>query len=204
MFHSEYGQDEWLVRNCFGDVWGGTFVEAGALDGIYDSNTLHLERERGWRGILIEPNPEQLIACKANRPRAVVVGCALSDVDGEFPFEIVTGTYRGWSGFAHTGDGRRQHSLDADGTRRLTHVRARPLADILREYALHRVDYLSLDVEGAELEVLGVYPFDEIPIGIIGVEDNTGKNEALRTLLAERGYVHMARVGVDDFWRRDH
>src|SRR5215831_4591146 len=55
----------------------GFFVEAGANDGLAQSNTLYLERYLGWRGLLVEPIPELARLCRVNRPRAMVEECAL-------------------------------------------------------------------------------------------------------------------------------
>jgi FkbM family methyltransferase len=196
-FHSEYGQDEWLASNVFPNLYGGLFVEAGALDGLLDSNTLFFERERRWRGILIEANPTLLPELRANRPLATVIGCALDGAAGEAEFEVVSGRFYGWSGFTAFPEGAARRASEQ---RRTVTVRTRPLGDVLREHAVHAVDYLSLDVEGAEFDVLSAYPFTEIPIRVLGVEDNSGSNQRLAALLTDRGFRKLARVGVDDFW----
>src|SRR5689334_13139538 len=56
---------------------GGIFVEAGANDGLSQSNTAYLEFYLGWRGLLVEPIPELAVACRLNRPGAIVEQCAL-------------------------------------------------------------------------------------------------------------------------------
>lgn len=193
-FYSEYGQDRWLVKNVLGDRRDGIFVEAGALDGLIDSNTLFLARERGWRGVLIEGNPMLLDRLEENRPDATVVGCALASADGLADFRVVSGCV-GWSGLVSTLDEGR--FVPAGVT---VKVITRPLADVLRQCRVTSVDYLSLDLEGAELDVLSVFPFAEIPIRVIGVEDNNADNHALRQLLTRHGYTHIARIGVDEFW----
>ncbi|MGI8984553.1 MAG: FkbM family methyltransferase, partial [Acidimicrobiales bacterium] len=63
-YHSQYGQDQFLDNEVFRGQRGGVFVDVGANDGVSFSNTLLLERERGWRGLCIEPHPrafEQLV-----------------------------------------------------------------------------------------------------------------------------------------------
>ena len=55
----------------------GTYIEAGALDGFEFSNTYYLDRVRGWKGLLVEPNPMQFAECQRFRTRADVVHCAL-------------------------------------------------------------------------------------------------------------------------------
>lgn len=193
-YHSEYGQDRWLVENVFGHARNGTFVEAGALDGVFHSNTLFFERELDWRGVLVEPILELYSAAVDNRPLAKVYDFALGRDDCFDAFEVSKTTV-GWSGFS-----RIAHARRATTERKLVTVPVVPLAYVLREAGVGSVDYLSLDVEGAEFEVLSVYPFEEIPILVIGVEDNDGDNEPLRELLIARGYTHLARVGVDEFW----
>lgn len=194
MFYSEYGQDRWLVENVFGDARNGTFVEAGALDGVLHSNTLHFESEKDWRGVLVEANPALFEPLRRNRPLARSYSRALGAAVGVDLLEVSRTTI-GWSGFARIAHPRR----DLTERARVTVV-VYPLANILRDAEIKAVDYLSLDVEGAELEILSVYPFDEIPIRVIGVEDNDANNEPLRQLLIDWGYRHLARVGVDEFW----
>jgi len=202
-FHSEQGQDRWLVENVFGDKRGGVFVEAGAIDGLLFSNTLHFEREKGWTGVLIEGLPAMLGRLSMNRPRSQAVGCALASSFGVAPFECVFGSQPiGWSGLVGTIGAVRDHEKYRRGGREFIPVQTRTLAAVLTECDARHVDYLSLDVEGSEFDVLSVFPFAEFDIDVIGVEDNSGANEALRTLLASNGYRHLARVGVDEFWRR--
>lgn len=58
------------------DFDGGYFVEAGANDGVSQSNTLYYERDRGWRGVLVEPSHANYFKCRANRSPATKVFCA--------------------------------------------------------------------------------------------------------------------------------
>ncbi len=60
----------------------GFFIEAGANDGLKQSNTLYFERHYGWRGLLVEPVPEFAARCRVNRPGCVVEECALVGADG--------------------------------------------------------------------------------------------------------------------------
>src|SRR5260370_35927529 len=59
----------------------GIFVEAGANDGLNQSNTLYFETCRRWRGLLVEPIPALAERCRRNRPRALVECCALVPLD---------------------------------------------------------------------------------------------------------------------------
>ena len=59
----------------------GFFIEAGANNGIWQSNTLYLETELGWNGLLIEPNKQKFEECKRNRSnkKNLFYNCALVD-----------------------------------------------------------------------------------------------------------------------------
>jgi FkbM family methyltransferase len=137
----------------------GFFIEAGANDGVLQSNTYYLERIRGWTGVLVEPIPDLAVRCRRDRPRSRVVNCALAAE----PAPAVTMRYGGLMSLmagsraseaeelAHAMAGS-QHGLDP--TYQVTVV-ARTLTDVLEEAgAPAEPDLLSLDVEGYEAEVL--------------------------------------------------
>lgn len=77
-----YGQDEEDIaadKKYFHDMHNGIFLEMGALDGKTFSNTKFFEETRGWRGLLIEPNPEEFVKLQAERPNAISVNAAICD-----------------------------------------------------------------------------------------------------------------------------
>ena len=76
MYHSEYGQDQWLEENVFQGRRNGVFFECGALDGILHSNSLFFEEDRGWAGVLVEANPGLWGHLHANRPNCLIVPVA--------------------------------------------------------------------------------------------------------------------------------
>ncbi|NBY42306.1 MAG: FkbM family methyltransferase, partial [Verrucomicrobia bacterium] len=142
----------------------GFFVELGANDGITQSNTLFFEKSRKWRGVLIEPTPHNYLKCIENRSKATKVfcnACVSFDYTEKF-VEIV------YSNLMSTPAGLESDIPDSKknanaGLRFLNpgHVNfsfgavARTLNSILIESDAPRlIDLLSLDVEGAEIEVL--------------------------------------------------
>ena len=206
MYHSEYGQDAFLDREVFPNLYAGTFVEAGAIDGLIDSNTLFFERERGWRGLLIEPNPSMAHKLVQNRPKARHSVAALWDSETTVEFEAISDhLYVGWAAIKETMHASHFDSINTRIpviNRQKLRVKARPLADVMRDAGMSRATYVSLDLEGAEPKVLSVFPFDDIQVDVWGIEDHAG-NKTLVELLTEKGYHHIARVGPDDFWRRN-
>jgi FkbM family methyltransferase len=146
------------------DVDGGYYVELGANDGITQSNTLYFEKYRHWKGLLVEPAPHNYLKCRANRSpdnSMYCAACVSFDYDREFvrlAYSNLMSTPLGLSSdigdpLAHARSGRKflGHSGDVFEYGAV----ARTLNDLLKEsHAPASIDFLSLDVEGAELEVL--------------------------------------------------
>jgi len=146
------------------DFDDGYFVELGANDGCFQSNTLHYERFRGWHGVLIEPSPDRYQRCRDNRlPRDHIVNAAC--VSFGYTGQTVEMIYSNAMSVslnvesdigdpaAHAELGRQ--FLGPNETVFSFHAPASTLNSILLEArAPARVDFLSLDVEGAEIEVL--------------------------------------------------
>ena len=139
--HPVTQQDLWVLEKI---TQPGTFVELGAFDGLRHSNTLLLE-EKGWQGTLIEAYMPFSDQCAKNRPNAVVVNAVIGD--GDDATLIIGGQY---TGLLHTmpKDWLLEHHIR--GNKHVI-VETMPLADII---GTSHVDYLSLDTEGGEYEIL--------------------------------------------------
>jgi len=161
---SLYGMADSLDRYLSGK--GGFFVEAGANDGFDQSNTYHLERFRGWRGLLVEPVPELHREAVLERPGAQVVNCALvaADHDGS----PVAMRYGGLMSIVSGSHGSEQDDsayvspaftlgLEQEYT---FSAAARTLTSLLDEIDAPEVDLLSLDVEGFEPQALAGLDLD--------------------------------------------
>jgi FkbM family methyltransferase len=141
------------------------FVEAGANDGVNQSNTLLFERHLGWRGILVEPVPELFRQCQINRPKARCVHAAL--VADDDPRDQVEMWSCGLMSFVEGSFRSPQEAEDHLSNSRLMNqpvpervsVSARTLSSILDEAKVRQVDLLSLDVEGFEAQALGGIDF---------------------------------------------
>lgn len=150
------GLDQKLERHL--DLDGGVFVEAGANDGLQQSNTYYFEKFRGWTGLLVEPEPTLAAACRKNR-RSPVAEAALvaTEVPGatvELHFAGLMSTLDGALGDSSATARHVQKGLELQPHLAATHrvrVPARTLSALLDEAGITRpIDLLSLDVEGAE------------------------------------------------------
>ncbi|MDZ4287032.1 MAG: FkbM family methyltransferase [Prosthecobacter sp.] len=141
----------------------GWFVEAGANDGFEQSNTYYLERFRGWRGVLVEPEPRLAAACRQRRPKSQVVECALGapDMAGKTVRLRCAGLMTTVCGALGSETSERQRAAQGLAIQglpveeRIIQAPVRTLTEVLEESdAPAEFDLLSIDVEGCEVEVL--------------------------------------------------
>jgi len=147
-------EEKALVRQYFGNAGNGYFVEVGANEPVSDfSQTWHLEK-LGWRGILIEPNRALYDECVRTRPRSKPynVACSSPDKIGVAELKI---PYLA-DGTTDTGKAALETEIDHAGYSRYRTERVRvvTLDSILEENGVDSIDFLSIDVEGTELDVL--------------------------------------------------
>ena len=142
----------------------GFFVELGANDGITQSNTKYFELFRKWKGVLIEPNPQKWLECSSNRSKyssCINAAC----VSFEFEGNSVNMLYSNLMTISLDGESdipdKHQHAdwgkdflNDSEVVYEFI-APARTLESILSACnAPQTIDFLSLDVEGNEIEVL--------------------------------------------------
>lgn len=194
-------QDLWALYELDGKSQG-YFVEFGATDGHTLSNSFLLEDGYDWTGVLAEPNPTFHDRLFSTRNCHISKKCVFSQSGlterlvcaetGEFSrLERVAPTD------GHETEGRRTPVAYAD-------VETITLDDLLDEYgAPEEIDYLSIDTEGSEFEILNSFDFSRRRISLITVEHNyTDVRKDLYTLLTSKGYVRRwpGFSGFDDWY----
>ena len=124
----------------------GFYIELGANDGLTQSNTAFFDFYKGWTGILIEPSISGYTKCKTNRPKNIVLNYAC--VSNDYDKATVLGDFNGH--LMNSVNGLRLNS------NAMVEVPARTLESILDEYHTKDrvIDFLSLDTEGYELNIL--------------------------------------------------
>lgn len=177
MFHSQDGQDKYLETNIFRGFKNGFFVDVGAHDGITINNTLYFERHNGWTGINIEPIESVYNKLVINRPFCVNIKCAVSNTDGNAEFILNKGYTEMISGLKSSYDSRHMSRLQKENTMtnsttETVNVCTKRLETIFDEKGVTRVNYMSVDVEGAEYDVINSINFDKVFIDVIGFENN--------------------------------
>jgi FkbM family methyltransferase len=183
---SQLFQDLWALWNA-GQKRGGYFVEVGAASGVYLSNTYLLEIEMGWTGVLAEPNPRFHASLAAHRRCKVATKCVYSR-SGD-TIEFLASPHGELSRIAAIEPGDGHEERRRSGSEQIT-VQTITLTDLLAEAGAPRdIDFLSIDTEGSEHEILSVFDFDRWNIAAIAVEHNgTFNRERLYELLTAKGY----------------
>jgi len=179
------------------------FIDAGAHHPILHSNTRLLESE-GWSGIAIDANNFREMYA-AHRPRTTFVQALLQSNSSANTLFASGGFTTGYNGVVGT-LGKHREQVLGDPHIMLKEMRSSTLANLLDATgAPTRIDFLSLDVEGAEVDVLRTFPFERYSISMIAVEHNREepKRRVIRAILEKRGFrwsMEDLVRGIDDFY----
>lgn len=204
MFYSQYDQDKYLENNVFKGHKKGIFVDVGAYNGIKLNNTMYFEMENEWIGINVEANADVFTELVKNRPNSTNINCAICNTDGEAKFISNSGYTTMLSGLQDHFDPRHKNRLDKEnaskgGKTEIVSVKTRRLESIFDEYAITYVNYLSVDVEGAEYDVLKSIDYDKVFIDVIGFENNYEDTSGpIIDFLKSKDYV-ILKKGSDIF-----
>ena len=179
------------------------FIEFGATDGVSLSNTWLLEKKLGWNGILAEPAKTWHHQLKANRSCMIDTKCVARTSGSKLQFLEVGGSAElsGIKEFASNGDWASEMRLSCS---KEYEVESISLNDLLDKYsAPSEIQFLSLDTEGSELDILGGYNFEKRKILSICVEHNyiERNRKAINALLLKKGYTQvLEQVSKWDDW----
>ena len=197
MFHSQENQDKYLETNIFKGYKNGFYVDVGAHDGVSLNNTLYFENDNNWTGINIEPIKKVFDKLVINRPNNINLNCAVCNNDGEANFVCNTGYTEMLSGIKDNYDIRHFDRLQRENTQmgsttEIIKVETKKLQTILDKNNIKHINYLSIDVEGAEFEVIKSINFDKVFIDIIGFENNYNDvSIPIVDYLQNKGFIHI-------------
>jgi FkbM family methyltransferase len=204
---SQFRQDL-FVAFFLGGKKEGAFVEFGAADGVTHSNTLLLEKLLGWRGILIEPISKAFKELAFNRPKSLLVRAAISVDNSNYMSMTQSGQLSSLIGY---------HDMDVLSSKRAIaiskgEVESVPLVDLSLLLRSHfpsgNLDYISIDVEGAELAIISRFDFSVSP-SIFTIEYNNRKSDLdeICSIMSAKGYIRVFKeypfyTGLDAWFVR--
>ena len=206
------------VSKLLGGQTNGFFIEAGAFNGQDISNTLLLEMQYNWTGILIEPNPDLYQEMLTKQRKSYCLETCLSTEKEVQKVDFdATGAYGGIMNGEDLKPGsradeaikqRKESNPDFVPTygafvRRTLQMQCLPLTSIIEALGNPVIDYFSLDIEGAEFPVLKTIDFDKVDIRVISIEVTKldsifdGRLTQLKYLMKRNGYEFYKEVKED-------
>jgi len=192
-YKSQIGQDKYISEHIFNNKRNGFFIELGATDGIEFSNTYYFEKELDWNGLVIEPNPNYKEQLDKNRSCYKAYELVYSKQGLNKNFSIIN--YPELSGInnylGNIGKGKVTENIN------LKTITLTELLDNIN--APKYIDYLSLDTEGTELEILKGLDMKKYKIRYIRVEHNYGPLRGeIQNYLLSRNYFYSRWNKFDD------
>ena len=184
--NSEFAE-EWIVRDFFGDRREGVFVDVGANDYRQESNTYYLETELGWSGLAIEPQRKYAAGYAEHRPRSRFIPVFLSDVRDEPatlyvpPSGLRASSDKSW---AESGGERVTEAIQTVTT---------TLDDVLDLNHITAIDFLSIDVELHEPQVLKGFSIDRYRPRLVCVEVQLQVRQAVLDYFTRHRYVIVGK-----------
>lgn len=157
----------------------GFFIELGANNGLTQSNTAFFELFLGWKGILIEPSYRGYTLCKRYRRNSICLNYAC--VSNEYNEEYISGDFKD-NLLMGSVDGKRRSNKN------LVSVKAITLDKILDEYCNCNIDFLSLDAEGYEFEILKGLNLNKYRPNYMLIEIYTKKYDTIVKYLEDNNY----------------
>lgn len=214
-YYGQWGTDR-VIESYFPNGYVGKAIDVGAADGVKGSNTLYFE-ERGWGVLCIEPNPEYWESLRERRGHVVMCACgAASKIDEMTVFQI------GEDKILSSVSSLRPDPRLVDAHKTVIKsswalwVEVKALNEVLvnfisepgwipceADYARRgRVDFVSIDTEGTELDVLKGFNLNFFDVFLLVIENNYEDPE-IEEYLKERGYKKDRRYKINDFYIKD-
>ena len=194
--YSQEGEELFLNEKYAGKT-NGVYVDVGCHHPFRFSNT-NWAYKIGWHGINIDPNPEAIKLFEQFRPKDINIACAISDAEGMMDYY----TYAESAINSLRNDRTR---VEGNVVKNVYSVLVRRLESILEDYQINKIDFLDIDVEGLEENVLKSIDFSKVQIdtilveqlplspGFYGLEDIL--NSDINKMLSQYGYICTNKFG---------
>jgi len=189
-------QDQWVIEEIFNFKRSGYFVDLAATNGLFENNTFILEKKYKWSGLAIEPNVSFFRALKRIRKCKVLNDVILTDNSDIKFFE--NGPTGGILGYEYDNNLQKRSKLINKNSSKIVSKKTKSLSAILKENNAPKIiDYLSLDVEGAETAIMKNFSFMDYIFLSMTIERPT---KELNGLLFNNGYIFIKNHKADSFY----
>lgn len=184
---NSYSEEEWCIRDFFGDRRDGFFVDVGANDYKVTSNTYYLDTVLNWKGIAIEPQKQFEADYVKYRPRTKFVSFFVSDASNQLAKMYLV----------------KKSSLIASGNRDFTEqvgekakeveVPTITLNDLLDSEGVKKIDFMSIDIELWEPKALAGFDVERFRPELVCIEAHPQVRQQIIDYFARHHYVVVAK-----------
>ena len=185
---SQLGQDLFVIY-FLGGKKNGFFIEIGACDGVQLSNSLKLEKI-GWNGIISEPSPYWINKIK-NRKCIVSTKAVFNESNKKLDFSSIE-NFPDLSGIKSSFNMDDNNKLRKDS--KLHKVETITLNDLIEKKAQgNKINYISIDTEGSEYEIIKNFNFKKSNVDIFTIEHNfiENKRNSIFNLMTQNEYIRV-------------
>ena len=198
-YTSQAGQDKIIKKKFFDGKKNGFFIEIGAYDGIIGSNCYHFERFLNWDGIAIEPSNVQFEKLKRNR-KCKILNKAISDEVKEVEFIEVTEGLTQMSGINNSSFKRNINIISNNQPSKTKSISLKTITFDEIAPKNRDIDYLSIDIEGGEMNLLKSIDFKINNIKVVSVENNLPKEQNFKNFFEKINFKYLDRIGQDEIF----
>jgi FkbM family methyltransferase len=199
-YFSQFRQDEFLNEVIFNRKRNGFFIDIGAHDGITISNTLYFEKAMEWKGLCIEPNPNVFAKLIANRHSTNLNVC-VGNGNKTVRFTMIEGYSEMLSGISDAYNEKHLDRINREieskgGEKKEIDVEMITL-DSIPEIQGQQIDFISIDTEGNEFDIVKSINFDVLDITALVIENNYGDGR-IKDYLQGFGYDLVYSLDCDE------
>ncbi len=202
-YHSQHGQDLFVDNFLLRGKRGGVFVDIGAYDGLTLSNTYYFERELGWTGICIEPNPRAFQKLQSVR-NCTTINAGVSNVSKIAKMLVLPEDGEMGSGFLEHYPPQYQDPAWLDGMVKkgaeVHDISLQNINQLFKDMEIREIDFLSIDTEGADFAILKCIDLSSTRVDVITIE-NSSYGDAVNEYLSKQGYSLRAVLGTDEIYK---
>lgn len=182
------GAEEVIVRDFFQDKRGGVFLDVGCWHPITASNTYYLEHHLGWSGVAVDALPELAPKWKRNRPASQFFNFYVSDhIEESAPFFRAQFSDISSGKKPETGPGGKPVKSEELKVPTIT------LTALLDRAKVSHVDFVSMDIEGAEIQALAGFDIERFKPALLAVEAKVENRAKLLEYFKARGYERIMK-----------
>lgn len=179
--------EELIIRDFFDDRKGGFFVDVGSFHWKDYSTTYFLEKHLGWSGIAIDAQPAFAEGYKQNRPNTKFFSYAVTDKSGD-----TVKLYLALGASSLDPDWHKKFlKEEKDQEAKAVDVPTITLNDLLEQNGVAKIDFLSMDIEGAELPALAGFDIEKYRPELVCVEAGKERRPQLRAYFEQHGYERI-------------